>query len=80
MPLGQCTGYYQTTPIGVKNGVDALSKLENHPLEQPVDLILTDINMTKMGGFELIRKHKADQKYQSIPIITLTSDTVNYKL
>jgi|TARA_B100000315_G_scaffold215464_1_gene214774 two-component system response regulator len=37
------------------------------------DLILLDINMPKMGGFELLEKLKADEKLKLIPAVMLTS-------
>ena len=38
------------------------------------DLILLDINMPEMDGFEAIAKLKADQTFMSIPVIFLTAD------
>lgn len=37
------------------------------------DLILLDISMPEMDGYEIIRKLKADQKTEDIPVIFLTS-------
>jgi len=37
------------------------------------DVILLDINMPKMGGFELLKILKEDKKFKSIPIVMLTS-------
>src|ERR1017187_8486594 len=38
------------------------------------DLILTDINMPVMGGFELIGKIRALPGFRFIPILTLTTE------
>ena len=38
------------------------------------DLILMDINMPEMNGFEAIRKLKRDIRYSAIPVIFLTSE------
>lgn len=39
------------------------------------DLILTDINMPVMGGFELIGKIRALPGFRFIPILTLTTES-----
>jgi two-component system chemotaxis response regulator CheY len=60
--------------IQAVDGVDALLQLEGLTSEPAVDLVLTDINMPNMGGLELITKLKANPRYASIPVITLTSE------
>ena len=39
------------------------------------DLILLDINMPEMNGYEAIKKLKADERYANIPVIFLTANT-----
>jgi putative two-component system response regulator len=39
------------------------------------DLILLDVEMPGMNGYEAIKKLKSDDKYQTIPVIFLTSMT-----
>lgn len=39
------------------------------------DLILLDIHMPNMNGFEVIRQLKADELTKSVPVIFLTADT-----
>ena len=36
------------------------------------DLILLDVNMPEMDGFETIQRLKADQKLKTIPVVFLT--------
>ncbi|MDY6913904.1 MAG: response regulator [Planctomycetota bacterium] len=51
------------------NGVDALQKVQD---ENP-DLILLDIMMPRMSGFEVCRKLKTDPQMRDIPIIMVTA-------
>lgn len=53
---------------GAANGVEALEKLK---ICIP-DLIMTDIRMPKMDGFELIKRLKKEPKYNNIPVIVIT--------
>lgn len=53
----------------VINGVEALNILA----KEPIDMVLTDILMPEMGGFELIERMKADEKLKNIPIIILSN-------
>lgn len=54
----------------VSSGEDALKHLEN----TKVDLILLDIRMPKMDGFEFMTLTKEHPIFKDIPIICLTSD------
>ena len=38
------------------------------------DLILLDINMPDVNGFEAIKKLKSDERYKNIPVVFLTSN------
>ncbi|MBL8444314.1 MAG: Hpt domain-containing protein [Zoogloeaceae bacterium] len=55
--------------ITAKDGTDALEKL----LETIPDVILSDIEMPRMDGFDLVRNIRADERTQAIPIIMVTS-------
>jgi len=52
-----------------RDGVEALEKIQ----ETPVDLILLDIMMPKMDGFEVARRLKADDDTKIIPIVMVTA-------
>ncbi len=54
-----------------KDGVDALQLLA----EQTPDVILLDIEMPRMDGFEFAKTIKGDARFASIPIIMITSRT-----
>jgi two-component system alkaline phosphatase synthesis response regulator PhoP len=50
------------------DGKDALKKISHNP-----DVIVLDIMMPEMDGFELYQQIKKNEKYQDIPIIFLTA-------
>jgi chemosensory pili system protein ChpA (sensor histidine kinase/response regulator) len=54
-----------------KDGVDALEKL----VERVPDLMLLDIEMPRMDGYELATHMKADPRLRGVPIIMITSRT-----
>ncbi len=56
-----------------KDGVDALEKM--HDLIP--DLVLLDVEMPRMDGFELARVMRGDARLKSVPIIMITSRTAD---
>lgn len=56
--------------ITAGDGVEALEKL----FTNPCDLVLTDINMQRMDGYEFIRRVRAEKQYQQIPIVIISTD------
>jgi chemosensory pili system protein ChpA (sensor histidine kinase/response regulator) len=56
-----------------KDGVDALEQLQG---EAP-DLMLVDIEMPRMDGFDLTRNLRSDLRYRTMPIIMITSRTAD---
>jgi two-component system, chemotaxis family, chemotaxis protein CheY len=55
--------------VTAEDGMDALEKLPR----EPIDLIITDLNMPNMDGMELIRTLRENPNYKELPIIILTS-------
>ena len=53
------------------DGADGLEKLYTHSC----DLILTDINMGHMDGYEFIRRIRAEQQYEELPIIIISTES-----
>ncbi|MDX1454349.1 MAG: Hpt domain-containing protein [Gammaproteobacteria bacterium] len=62
---------YGMRVITAKDGVDALSVLQ----ESIPDVMLLDIEMPRMDGFELATHIRNDDRLQGIPIIMITSRT-----
>ncbi|MGR6831733.1 response regulator [Aliivibrio wodanis] len=56
------------TTILAADGAEALAVIER----EDIDLVLLDIHMPIMGGFEVIERLKNDDKTKDIPIIVIT--------
>jgi two-component system response regulator VicR len=55
--------------IGAAGGKDGLEKVR----QQPPDLILLDLMMPDMDGWEVYQQIKADEKIKNIPVIVVTA-------
>ena len=56
-----------------KDGVDALEKMQ----DLVPDVVLLDVEMPRMDGFELARVMRNDARLKSVPIIMITSRTAD---
>ncbi|MCL4774673.1 MAG: Hpt domain-containing protein [Burkholderiaceae bacterium] len=56
-----------------KDGVDALRQLQ----ERQPDVMLVDIEMPRMDGFDLTRHVRADERLRELPIVMITSRTAD---
>jgi chemosensory pili system protein ChpA (sensor histidine kinase/response regulator) len=57
--------------VTAKDGVDALQKLQ----KMIPDLILLDIEMPRMDGYEMASQVRKDERLKDVPIIMITSRT-----
>jgi PAS domain S-box-containing protein len=57
---------------GVRIAVDGRAGLEE-ARQRPPTLIVTDINMPRMDGFEMCKAIKQDERLRDVPVILLTS-------
>jgi two-component system alkaline phosphatase synthesis response regulator PhoP len=64
--------YLDTLSCKVATAADGLEAIEKVRRDPP-DLILLDIMMPRMSGFEVCRKLKSDPKTRDIPIIMVTA-------
>ena len=60
--------------VEAADGAQALAKL--HP---PLHLILTDLNMPRLDGIELVKRVRADPVHKYIPIVLLTTESQDGK-
>jgi len=54
------------------DGQDGLDLLAKEPL---IDIVITDINMPRMDGYEVIRQLRVMPEYQKTPILVLTTES-----
>jgi two-component system chemotaxis response regulator CheY len=57
------------TVVTACDGMDALEKLP----KRKFDLVITDLNMPNMDGFELIKALRETSEFSELPVIILTS-------
>ncbi len=60
------------TIIHAHNGQDALNKLADASIARP-ELILCDIVMAQMGGFEFLAEREKHPEWKDVPVIMLTN-------
>lgn len=60
--------YEVETAANGEEGLEILKKLDPKP-----DLILLDIIMPKMGGFEVMEEIRKDEKLREIPVIIISN-------
>lgn len=59
--------------VSLDNAQDALTQIQ----KQPIDLVLSDVFMPRMSGFQFLAHLKNDPYYRTIPVIFLTAATDN---
>ena len=62
--------------LEASNGEEALERLAVHT----VDVILTDINMPKMNGEELLRRLETDARLRSVPTLVISTDATKARI
>ncbi|MBA9028367.1 CheY-like chemotaxis protein [Peribacillus huizhouensis] len=66
---------YQVEVVFAENGNESIAVLQEN---SDIDLILMDIMMPEMDGFEAIRVIRQIPEFQNLPIIALTAKAMKY--
>jgi two-component system chemotaxis response regulator CheY len=70
----RCIGHTQIA-VGslfeAADGEEALAILK----QQQIHLVMTDINMPKMNGLELLSKIKTDEQWKNVPVLLITTES-----
>ncbi len=62
----ESAGYHVKTAV---DGVEALTALKT----EPFDLVVSDVDMPRMSGFDLTAKIRADKKLAELPVVLVTA-------
>lgn len=57
--------------LEAEHGVEAWQLLSQNP---DISVLITDWNMPEMNGLELVKKVRAEKKYEDMPIIMVTTE------
>lgn len=75
--LLRAAGFRADLTISAEEGLELLERSD----EDSPDMILLDVNLPGMDGFELVSKLKAHQEFQYIPVIIFTANnSLDYKI
>lgn len=58
------------------DGQDALDLMD----KSPVDLVLSDINMPRMNGSEMLKRMSATPSMRTIPVIVVSTDATRQRM
>ncbi len=56
--------------VQAKNGYEALELMKT----QPIDIVLTDLNMPEMNGIEMFELMKQDSRTADIPLVVISTE------
>jgi CheY-like chemotaxis protein len=62
--------------VFINNAEELLTRLDNPESEYP-DLMLLDLNMPGIMGLQALKEIRANKKFSQIPIVILTTSTLN---
>jgi DNA-binding response OmpR family regulator len=56
-----------------ERALDVIVKAENDPEAPCPQLLLLDLNLPRVDGFEVLRKVRASSKFKNLPVVVVTS-------
>lgn len=68
------SGLFKSKKYQVESKTNAIAALESLALGELPDLIITDINMPEMDGYEFVMKLKDSELYSHIPVMVLSGN------
>ena len=72
----ELSGFDCATCFEAADGTEALDVLSR----EWVDVILTDINMPRMNGEELVRRVEENEDFKSIPVLVVSTDATEKRI
>ncbi len=72
----ELTGIETDAVFEASNGFEGLAVLE----QEVVDVVLTDINMPRMNGLEMIQKIKGNSAWEKIKIVVISTEGSREKI
>jgi len=76
--IGRCVDMLGYGFLEASNGLEALDVIEkNH---QDIALIILDVNMPEMDGFEVLARLKAHAVFKALPVMMLTTESERDKI
>lgn len=71
MIAGKLLEKYHAVPVFAENGRECLSRLKN----ESFDLLLLDLRMPELSGFDVLQAIQFDPRYENMPVIVISSST-----
>jgi DNA-binding response OmpR family regulator len=56
-----------------ERALEFLAKAEQDPNAPSPDILLLDLNLPRVDGFEVLRRVRASEKYRNLPVVLITS-------
>jgi DNA-binding response OmpR family regulator len=56
-----------------ERAIDFIARTEQDPKAPVPDLLLLDLNLPKVDGFEVLRRIRASERYKNLPVLVITS-------